>query len=171
MDEINIYIATTGKGPGRQHIAGTFLIEFIVSGKPITTELGSKGTYVYSDSSTAQRVTVNLLTRAVSILPQMMRRYIHDPPERVKVWIDEQASSPFINRWYETWAHNGYIKSTGQAIENAMQWEDLNGAISKSGMQYDYSTIHHSYTNVMHEEASRILSENSKKPPDTGKGG
>jgi len=59
----------------------------------------------------------------------------------------------------------------GRAIENAMQWEDLNGAISKSGMQYDYSTIHHSYTNVMHEEASRILSENSKKSPDTGGGG
>lgn len=162
MAKLNIYIVTTAKSIGRQKVGGLFLIELITDTGTYTTTLGAKGTYVYSDSSTAQRATVNLLTRALLTLPAILK-HVRDKPTEALVWIEENVSGPFMQRWYEKWAEDSYTLSSGKAIANAEQWESLNGAIAKSGLRLEYTTAFHTYKNAMLTEAVKLPYPETRK--------
>lgn len=163
MDETNIYIAVTGNGPARQHIAGQFIVEIVRNEITFTYPTIDKDTFIYAEAQTPARLTAMLLTNAIIVLNKLILYNQMPIPESVSVFIDKPAADPFIKKWYERWYEDNYIRKDGKALEEAHVWEQLNGVIRNSSTEYRYYTDSHSYSNIMHGQARKYLADMLEK--------
>ncbi len=157
MDKINIFTATTIKGPAKQEAVGHYIIELIHEGKPLTYPPEGKDTFLYRESITAVSLTTELLANALHILPHIIRRYTDGNIESISCWIEPPAAGPFCNRWYEKWQQDGWINSKGEPVKDSDKWQVLCEEMEKTAKSFIFAADYNSYRGIMQHQAEKEL--------------
>ena len=159
MDELNIFIATTIKGPSKQEAAGHFLIELIHNGEIMTYPPEGKSTFIYHESTTITALTTELLANALHVSKYIIDRYTDKSLETISVWMEEQASGPYCNRWFDKWQQDGWMNSKGEPIKDAEKWQKLIEEMKILSKRYIFNAGHNSYKNLLQQQAQKELNK------------
>jgi hypothetical protein len=136
---------------------GYYIIEDLHNGIPITYPPPSKDTFLHREKTTARALTVELLSNAIYILPFILERYTQEEVESIEVYIDQNASGAFVNKWYEDWEASDWTTSSGKPVPDAEQWKKLIMLMKGMSQRFIFSSGHHSYRDLMHQEAEKEL--------------
>lgn len=151
-DQINVYVHTSGVHSFNQEIAGSYVVEYIKDGIPYTYPPEGKSTMLYAERATPERVTINLLTRAVAVI----RQYLDKAKDikSVTVYLDLIASRAFINNWPKRWEAEGYMSARHIEVKNREAWERYNEYMHKlDDVNICFTTLADSYQTLMIKQA------------------
>lgn len=157
MDIVNIFTATTIKGPAKQEAVGHFIIELIHDGESMTYPPEGKDTYIYRESTTATALTTELFANALYLIPFLLKKYSRDEIEAITCWMEPIASGPYCNRWFDKWQQDGWINSKGEPVKDADKWKRLILEMEKLSKRFIFTSAHNSYQNLMQSLAIKEL--------------
>lgn len=147
-DQINVYVHTSGVHSFNQEIAGSYVVEYIHDGIPYTYPKEGQSTMIYQEKATPERMTINLLTMAVSKI-----RYFLDHSEGIDcitIYLDHTAARAFINGWPKKWERDNYMTAHGVQIKNQSAWERYNEYMHKlDDVEVYFTTLADSYQALM----------------------
>lgn len=147
MQEINIYIETTAKGPREQMGAYLYIVEWIKEqGIPET-----KGGFCFQ-TGTENKMVLGALLRALGRIeePASIRIFTHCG----------HVVNSLRNHWPVQWHKNGWLNAKGKPLKNAEMWEKVLQAIEPH--IYTVTEQNHSYQEWMRYELDRRIKERRK---------
>ncbi len=155
MDKVNIFAATTIKGPSKQAAVGHFIIELIHDGVSHTYPPPGKDTFIYRESTTATSLTIELFVNALYILPYILKKT--SEVESITCWMDETAQGPFCNRWFDKWQKDGWLTAKGDPVKDREKWQQLVESMEKVSKRFIFTADHNSYRDLMQFQAKQEL--------------
>ena len=148
MDKVNIIVATTCKGPGKQEAVGMWLIERIKDGIPET-----KDGFLERESITSKELTIQCLANAVYIISKANVEF-----DTVEVYLEEPiVASAFMNKWIDKWMANDWKNSKGEPVAHSEDWKKLYELMDSSSKRFIVTTHRSSYTDWMKMQADKHL--------------
>lgn len=127
MDEVNIYIYTTIKGPGKRSGSYTYILETPTAKGPVTKTI--KGTLEgESESSAALKVTLAALGRL-------------NKPCTVTVYTDTSYLKSGVE-WMPRWKEQGWLTSKKTEVVNRSLWERLDEMLQKHTIEFKVDEKH-----------------------------
>ena len=113
MQEVNIYIATTARGPRvNRHAYYSYILECELNGKTVRRD----GTGKLKDATENQ----SELTAIIAAFKRLTK------PCSVRVFTQcEHILNSVNNGWVYQWKKNNWIKSGNRPVKNALLWQQL----------------------------------------------
>lgn len=157
MDEVNLYVYTTGKHQFKHKlIVAHYLVECIRDGNLYTYPPEDKDTFECWENSTPERAASYLIARAVGVILYYLGQT--KDVKTVQIYLDRSAARPFINGWPLKWEASGYMTAHGTEVKNRDLWEQYNAQIHKlDGVNLAFTTAPNSYESIMLRQAEKEL--------------
>lgn len=111
MQEVNLYVYTTVKGPQKQKGAYTYILEVMTSKGPATCS----GTDIL-DSITEHQAYLLALAAGLKRLHKRCELVIH---------IDSVFIASCVEKWLDTWRKNDWKNAKGQQVTHVEEWKEL----------------------------------------------
>lgn len=135
--KVNMYIATSRRGPSKGPGKYIYLLEYIKkNGEPVT---------IWGTESLEATYENELALRAIIAAGKRLRK-----PCRIRIFTGcNHILSATHNGWYIQWKLNGWKKADGKEIRNAALWEELSETLQPHIMTFTKDG--HSYEKWMKE--------------------
>lgn len=145
MQDVNIYIHTSIRGPGRRDGGYIYILECMVREEPVTREgTGSL------EGTTENQLALTALAEALSRLNQ---------PCALQVFTRCQHILDAVgNLWTKEWEERGWLNAKGKAIKNAEEWKNVLAGLDRH--LYRFTNQPHPYQCWMEQELKRQENKN-----------
>lgn len=156
MDRVNITIAHTCKGPGRQKAVGMYLIECIHDGIPDT-----KYKCLVRESITSKELSLQLLANAIHMISRANADF-----DSVEIYSEEQyITNAFEQKWIEKWSENDWKNAKGKDVADAEIWQMIVEKMNSCGKRFIFCRNKSSYSNWMHQQMEHHHVEDGEIKP------
>lgn len=131
MEEVNLYVIGSLKGPRRQAGAGMYLLETKTAKGTVTREKILK-----LDDTTENQLTLVTMDEALGRINR---------PVRLMIWLEcKYVAGALREGWPDAWEKAGWMNSKGKPVHDAEKWQSVLGKIRiheasvTSGEQHEY---------------------------------
>lgn len=142
MENVDLYIYSSIKGPGRKDGMHIYILELLTGKGPATLTGGPKkveGASAYQSELQAVCEGLGRITK-----PCFLRIHVSNMTLR----------SALKNEWFKTWAENDYKNSKGEVVSCAGEWKEFAERLG-GNIITDVVTDRHSYSSWMESECSK----------------
>lgn len=155
MDRVNITIAHTCKGPGKQKAVGMYLIEHIHDGVPDT-----RYWFLERDSITSKELSLQLLANAIHRISRAKADF-----DSVEIYSEEEyVTNAFEQKWIEKWSENDWKNAKGKDVADADIWKLIYEKMTSCGKRFIFMREKSSYSNWMHLQMEKTHEDGEIKP-------
>lgn len=140
MKEVNIYVKTSVRGPGKRKGKGIYLLETTTSNKLVATLDGR----VEVEASEVGAELETLL-KALSRLNQDCIVNIHTDVPQIETG---------VMKWIRDWIQNGWKNAKGKDIANKEQWQQLYEYTKRHAIRV-FTRNQHEYRNWLNSEVAK----------------
>lgn len=148
MDEVNIYLYTTIKGPGKKSGALIYILELKTGKGPVTL------TKAELLEATEHQADLKALIEALKHLNRQCNLSIYTD--------SAYLAAAFNQGWLENWIKNGWKNSKGEPVANMSEWQETLNLLGLNLIEFHVKK-EHSYYKWMRKEAEKMI----KKEGDT----
>lgn len=141
MFEVNIYLETSLKGPGKRKGWYAYVLEFIKNKKAITRE-----EFVFEKETTYNKSVLCALAKAL----ERLNASCH-----VNIYTDSEFVKNSVESYLDQWKENGYQKSGGEPIKNQEEWREVGRLLAGHNVKFRI-TNRNPYTVWMQERAKHL---------------
>lgn len=141
MFEVNIYIETSLKGPGKREGWYAAVLEFIKNGKAITRE-----DFVREKETTYHKSVLCALIKALERLNSSCN---------LNIYTDSIFVQNSIEKNLPIWKGNGFVNAKGELVKNYSEWKEVARLISGHNVKFRI-TNRHLYTVEMRKKAKML---------------
>lgn len=144
MDEVNVYIYTTVKGPKKKHGAYTYILETDTA----------KGTATRSETKVVEEVTAHRaeLIALAAAVKRINRRCV------LNVYMDSVYVASCMEKWLDKWKSNDWKNAKGKPVSHMEEWQELDRLLDKHNYRFVIG-CEHSYYEWLKSESERAEKE------------
>lgn len=147
MDQINLYIYTTVKGPGTKSGCYTYLLEYITEKGPVT--LTKQGEL---EEVTENQANLRVMNKAMERLKK---------PCEVMVYTENRYIQKGAESWLTGWKEAGWMTARKKPVANREEWEKTAEILGRNLVRFCVGEPH-SYRNWMIAETEKMEKERRK---------
>lgn len=148
MQDVNIYLAGSIRGPARKSGGYVYVLECFRNGKAVTLQKGK-----WLDDTTENQLALLALSDALTRL---------NCPCNLSIYTDcQHIINAMQNHWARQWQKNNWVNARGNQVKNADQWKEVLERLDSH--TYTFSMESHTYTEWMRTELDREKEKHRKK--------
>lgn len=143
MEQVNLYIKTSNKGPGKVKGTGCYVLECFRNGEPKTIEglVQYEATAMHAELFTALAALRRLNTGC-----------------NLTIWQAGWLQRAVEGHWLEHWEDNGWLASRGVPVKHKDEWVELAERININDCSFRMDE--HSYAEWMETQIKKGLEKN-----------
>lgn len=141
MFEVNIYIETSLKGPGKREGWYAAVLEFVKNGKAITRE-----DFVQEKETTYHKSVLCALIKSLKRLNSSCN---------LNIYTDSIFVQKSVENHLPEWKANGFVNAKNEPIKNQAEWEEVARLIGGHNVKFRI-TNRNPYTVWMREKAKNL---------------
>lgn len=145
MDEVNIYLYTTIKGPGKKPGALIYILELKTYKGPVTLTKAEP-----LEDATAHQAELKALIEALKHLNRQCNLSIYTD--------SDYLAAAFKQGWLENWIKNGWKNSKGEPVANMSEWQETLNLLGLNTFEFHVKK-EHSYYRWMRMETEKMVKE------------
>lgn len=157
MYEVNLYIATSIRGPAKRRAAGMYILEFVrKTGEPET-----RNGVIFMESTTEDKLVLELFLAALKRITKSCSLAVFTPSLHVFNVLNYHRLSQ--------WEKNGWKNAKGKTSGNMLLWQQIKEyldmhVVTLHGEEHSYSRVY--MKRIMEEELKREHMEEEERRKD-----
>lgn len=140
MEEVNIYIESSIRGPRKADGGYMYILECIRDGKAVTLEK-----HEWVGQATENRLCLMALSASLKRLNCPCQLKIHTSCEHI--------INAMQNNWVRQWQKKGWVNAKGNRVKNHELWEEVLSLLDRH--LYTFDCGYHVYRNWMLEQLEK----------------
>lgn len=148
MDNVNVYLMTSIKGPRRRNGIGGYILECERDPEPATLT-----DFIEIENESESGAEVTLLAAALKRIKK---------PCALSIYTDSQyIATAILAGWLDNWQQNGFKNAKGEQIPLSEKWQEIAERLNASELREVYLKRQHSYRVYLDHEVGRRKNESS----------